>query len=171
MALKPIGETGKDVVVQFHWLNQSEYKPDSDVTGGYIEVLTSQTGIRKNQPWGYMHAHRASGLSLDTGQTFVLRSENPDYMPSFELLKLSWDLSRVAAICGAAGEPWEPSDDEEYMDYYSEDETCSSVSEDNNYPDVLQWREEVEGGIEVGTDVEMETEEDGQPGDDSEGPS
>ncbi|KAL6702285.1 hypothetical protein J3F84DRAFT_399715 [Trichoderma pleuroticola] len=158
MALKPLEETDEGVCVQFHWLHESTCEPDSVVLD--FDTFTTQTGIRKNQSWGYMHAHRASGLSLDTGQTFVLRSENPDHMPNFELLKLSWDLSRVAAICGAAGEPWEP-----------EDETCSSVSEENNYPDVLQWREEVEGGIEIETDVEMETEEDGQPGDDSEGPS
>lgn len=172
MALKPIGETEKGVVVQLHWLNQSEYTPDSDVNSDWINILISKTGIKKCQSWGYIPAHRASGLSLDTGQTFVLESENPDHVPSFQLLKLSWDLSRVAAICGAAREPWDPSDDdtERYMDYYSDDETCSSVTEDNNYPDVLRWREALGLGIEIENDVEMETEEDGQL-DDSEGPS
>ncbi|PTB54629.1 hypothetical protein M431DRAFT_494848 [Trichoderma harzianum CBS 226.95] len=140
MALKPIEETEKGVVVQFHWLNNSEYEPDLDVSKDYIETLTSKTKTQKGPFWGHVLAHRASGLRLDTGQTFVLRSENPDHMPNFQLLKI-------------------------------DDETCSSVSEENNYPDVLRWREEVGCGIEIEADVEMETDEDGQPDDDSEGSS
>ncbi|KAL5092758.1 hypothetical protein Trisim1_000495 [Trichoderma cf. simile WF8] len=182
MALKSIGETENGVVVQFHWLREGKYKPNS--VGADFETFTTQSGIDQGKCWGYNTAHRTSGLKLDTGQTFTLESDNPAHRPNSQLLKMSWDLRRVAAICGAAvGEPWEESDDEKYMDYYSEDETCSSVSEENNYPEVLRWREEVEGGIEIETDVkteadveietdvEMETDEDGQPGDDFEGPS
>ncbi|OPB43955.1 hypothetical protein A0O28_0022730 [Trichoderma guizhouense] len=163
MALKPIGETENGVVVQFHWLREGNYKPNS--VGADFGTFTTQSGINQ-------------------GQTFTLESDNPAHRPNFQLLKISWDLRRVAAICGAAvGEPWEESDDEKYMDYYSEDETCSSFSEENNYPEVLRWREEVEGGIEIETDdkteadveietdAEMETDEDGQPGDNFEGPS
>lgn len=176
MALKPIGETENGVVVQFYWLREGNYKPNS--VGADFATFTTQSGINQGKCWGYNIAHRRSGLKLDTGQTFTLESDNPAHRPNFQLLKISWDLRRVAAICGAAvGESWEESDDEKYMDYYSEDETCSSFSEENNYPEVLRWREEVEGGIEIETDdkteadVEMETDEDGQPGDDFEGPS
>ncbi len=35
-------------------------------------------------------------------QTFVIWAENPEDLPSFELLEIQWNLRRVAAICGAA---------------------------------------------------------------------
>ncbi|KEZ39537.1 hypothetical protein SAPIO_CDS9419 [Scedosporium apiospermum] len=41
-------------------------------------------------------------LKLKTGQTFILRAQGQKDTTSIELLQLSWDLLRVAAICGAA---------------------------------------------------------------------
>ena len=41
-------------------------------------------------------------MPIETGQTFVIRAEKPEDLPSFELLELQWNLLRVAAICGAA---------------------------------------------------------------------
>jgi hypothetical protein len=41
-------------------------------------------------------------VNIRTGQTFLLRADNPEDKPSWELLEMQWNLLRVAAICGAA---------------------------------------------------------------------
>ncbi|KAK4458993.1 hypothetical protein QBC42DRAFT_184574, partial [Cladorrhinum samala] len=48
-------------------------------------------------------AHRESGLPIRTGQTFTILAEDSDHkeVPSWDLLDLSWNFLRVAAICGA----------------------------------------------------------------------
>ncbi|KAK0758953.1 hypothetical protein N5P37_008440 [Trichoderma harzianum] len=161
-ALKPLEKLEEGVRVQFHWLNESKYKPNSIVTN--FATFKKQTGINDGKSWGYKIAHRKSGLMLNTGQTFVLKSENADHMPSFELLELSWNLLRIAAMCGASGELDELSDDDDDEEVYSDVEVYSAIADENNYPDVRQWIEAVEGGIE------METGKDEQPGDDFEGP-
>jgi hypothetical protein len=161
-ALKPLEKLEEGVRVQFHWLNESKYKPNSIVTN--FATFKKQTGINDGKSWGYKIAHRKSGLMLNTGQTFVLKSENADHMPSFELLELSWNLLRIAAMCGASGELDELSDDDDDEEVYSDVEVYSAIADENNYPDVRQWIEAVEGGIV------METGKDEQPGDDFEGP-
>ncbi|UKZ67000.1 uncharacterized protein TrAtP1_008164 [Trichoderma atroviride] len=49
-------------------------------------------------------AYTKGGLPLRTGQTFTLKADKdrPELVPSFELLKLSWDMLRIIAISGAA---------------------------------------------------------------------
>ncbi|CAK7273591.1 hypothetical protein SEPCBS119000_005739 [Sporothrix epigloea] len=62
-------------------------------------------------------AHRKSGLPLETGQIFTIRAENPEDLPSFDLLEMQWDLLRIAAMSGAAeaqDEGWD--EDEEDPD-------------------------------------------------------
>lgn len=105
-ALKPPRKTEDGgVVVQFHWLKANGLKPHRPLRGGlsFSDIL-SEAGLSDNDAWGDKLAHRKSGLPLQTGQTFVLGAKYPEQAPSFELLQLSWDLLRVAAICGCRRE-------------------------------------------------------------------
>lgn len=54
---------------------------------------------------------------MRTGQTFLLRADQPEDLPSYELLELHWAFQRMAAIYGAAGVS-----DEYYEDYGCLDE-------------------------------------------------
>jgi hypothetical protein len=123
LALKPLRMEQGGVVVQFHWLKGGSLKPDIPLfkgreTRGLHDIL-EMAGLAHNELWGEELAYRKSGLPLETGQTFLLGAKNPEQAPDFELLKLSWDLLRVAAISGAA-EPWQP-EDEDDTDDLSED--------------------------------------------------
>ncbi|CAK7273948.1 hypothetical protein SEPCBS119000_005919 [Sporothrix epigloea] len=47
-------------------------------------------------------AHRESGLPLQIGYIVTIRAEDPEDLPSFDLLEMQWDLLRIAAMSGAA---------------------------------------------------------------------
>jgi len=98
-ALKPLRKTPEAVVVQWHWLKRAVLKPRTHIRPDQDIFL--QAGLT-DQNWGECLAHRRSGVPIRTGQTFILRAENPEDLPSWELLQMQWDLLRVAAICGAA---------------------------------------------------------------------
>lgn len=81
-----------------------------------MDNILATAGLSDNTAWGEEGlARRESGLRIETGQTFVLKTDDPENLPSFELLQLSWDLLRIAAICGAA-----ESDDMVVYEEYSE---------------------------------------------------
>ncbi|KAL6818024.1 hypothetical protein J3E69DRAFT_358259 [Trichoderma sp. SZMC 28015] len=113
--------------------------------------------------------YRASGLHLLTGQTFILKSKNPDHIPDFDLLELSWNLLRMAAICGASGEPEELSDDDDHEEAYSDVEIKSTLSDENNHFDIYQWRAEVNYEVEMENDIDAEVDKDRQLDDDVRG--
>jgi hypothetical protein len=93
-ALKPIRQFPGAVVVQWHWLKKPVLKPKVGIRSDYDPLL--QAGLT-DQIWGdYL------GGDVRTGQTFTIRAENPEDLPSWELLQLQWDMQRVATICGAA---------------------------------------------------------------------
>ncbi|KAF4461919.1 hypothetical protein FALBO_11283 [Fusarium albosuccineum] len=99
-AFKPLRQVGNTIVIQFHWLKQSELKPDSSINSGFMEEtgLAGESGAR----WGKGFVLHESGHSVKTGQIFTITAKNQDDLPSFDLLQLQWDLHRVAAMCGAA---------------------------------------------------------------------
>ncbi|KAK4149251.1 hypothetical protein C8A00DRAFT_47097 [Chaetomidium leptoderma] len=115
-ALKPLRETPEGVVVQWHWLKRSILKPLVYVHPDHDILL--QAGVTDHgQNWGDNLAHRKSGVTIRTGQTFLLRAEKPEDMPSWDLLEMQWNLLRIAAISGAADVT-----DDYYYDYTEPDE-------------------------------------------------
>jgi hypothetical protein len=129
MALKPLRKMDDgSVVVQFHWLKSHTLKSTTTFEGVDMNDRMLQAGLEDNSAWGDVLMHRKSGLPIETGQTFILKGNGPLLAPSFELLQLSWDLSRIVAISGAA-EPVDLSDVE------SDDE---DIDEDN-FDWVQQW--------------------------------
>ncbi|KAK3945642.1 hypothetical protein QBC46DRAFT_371261 [Diplogelasinospora grovesii] len=106
-ALKPLRQTRNEIVVQWHWLKKAILKPRGEIRED--QDILVQAGL-VDQSWGANLEHRRSGVPIQTGQTFIIRAENPEDLPSFELLELQWNLLRVAAICGAAD-----ATDEDYL--------------------------------------------------------
>jgi hypothetical protein len=98
-ALKPLRQTPTEIMVQWHWLKRSRLLPRTFVD--YPQETFLQMAELNDASWGSCLAHRKSGVPIQTGQTFVIRAEKPEDLPSFELLELQWNLLRVAAICGA----------------------------------------------------------------------
>jgi len=114
--LKPLGQDNNSIVVQWHWLKPTMFKP-KDRTCRYDSTATilEKAGLM-DKNWGTRLAHRESGVPIRTGQIFTIRADNPEDLPSWDLLELSWNLLRVAAICGAADVPdeyWDESDDDD----------------------------------------------------------
>ncbi|KAK3900227.1 hypothetical protein C8A05DRAFT_17445 [Staphylotrichum tortipilum] len=105
-ALKPLSQTQTAITVQFHWLRRTSLSPTDIIkeTDGeeLLEVAGLRTPTSTPATWGSCLAHRASGVPIRTGQTFLIRANHPMELPSFQLLELQWNLLRVAAICGAA---------------------------------------------------------------------
>ena len=113
-ALKPLRQSQDGIVVQWYWLKGAVLKPRVHIRPDQDILL--QAGLT-DQNWGERLAHRKSGVPIWTGQTFILRAENPEDLPSWDLLQMQWDLLRVAAICGAA---------DVTDDYYDlDDEDCA----------------------------------------------
>ncbi|CAK7564432.1 MAG: hypothetical protein SEPTF4163_002323, partial [Sporothrix epigloea] len=84
------------------------------------------------ETWGPQPvAHRKSGLPLRTGQIFTIRAENPEDLPSFELLDMQWNLLRVAAMSGAAEAEDAPPEEEDEDDEYGEHYVMFDVSNDD----------------------------------------
>ncbi|KAL7934857.1 hypothetical protein V8C35DRAFT_279334 [Trichoderma chlorosporum] len=112
LALKPLAkrEDGS-VIVQLFWLKETSLdpkdfliKPNDSVS---FEDILKQAGLENNQDWGPPLAERKDGRKLQSGEMFVLKAvecAGVDEAPDFRLLQLLWDLTRVAAICGAANE-------------------------------------------------------------------
>ncbi|KAK3941404.1 hypothetical protein QBC46DRAFT_353249 [Diplogelasinospora grovesii] len=114
--LKPLGQDNNSIVVQWHWLKPTIFKP-KDRTCRYDSTATilERAGLT-DKNWGTCLAHRESGIPIRNGQIFTIRAENPEDLPSWDLLELSWNLLRVAAICGAADVPddyYDESDDDD----------------------------------------------------------
>ena len=119
-ALKPLRQTRNEIVLQWHWLRYGILKPRTMIKED--QDLLVQAGLTDQVSWGTNLAHRKSGVRIQTGQTFVIRAENPEDLPSFELLELQWDLLRVAAICGAA-----EATDEDYGEGYDTDDEAVPI--------------------------------------------
>jgi hypothetical protein len=107
-ALKPLRQTSNEIVVQWHWLREPSLRPVMKMRAN--ENLLAQAGLTAYKNWGTRLAHRKSGFTIRTGQTFTIRAEDPETLPSFELLELQWDFHRIAAISGAAEATFEDYD-------------------------------------------------------------
>ncbi|KAM0456824.1 hypothetical protein ACHAPV_007115 [Trichoderma viride] len=104
LALKPLRQLDDgSVVVQFHWLKRHQIKPTTQFEGNFNDLM-KKAGLEDNSAWGDILAYGKDGMPLRTGQIFTLKADkdNPELVPSFELLKLSWDMLRIIAISGAA---------------------------------------------------------------------
>ena len=115
-AFKPLSQTPTTITLQFHWLRQTNLSPMTSIDASG-EMLLDVAGLRTPsgpEAWGSCLAHRASGVPIRTGQTFVIRADHPKDLPSLELLELRWNLLRVAAICGAADDETYDDEEEEY---------------------------------------------------------
>lgn len=106
-ALKPLRQEGKQLVVQWHWLKTSPFSPKQAITDSDIMSLSSDL------KWGAAEVNRQSGVPLETGQTFTIEADDPELLPSLELLELQWNLMRIAAMSGAAQAP--------AMDFFNDD--------------------------------------------------
>jgi len=119
-ALKPLRcPDDNSIVVQWHWLKTATLKPwDRAPCHEPTASILERAGLT-DKNWGERLAHRESGIPIRTGQIFTIRAENPEDLPSWDLLELSWNLLRVAAICGAADVDdayWNaPHNDDEYV--------------------------------------------------------
>ncbi|KAL6884426.1 hypothetical protein GGI43DRAFT_433389 [Trichoderma evansii] len=145
MALKPLRKTDHgSVVVQLHWLKQPNVTPSTSLQGIDMDEWMQRAGLADNSAWG----DNISGLSVETGQRFVLSANDPAHVPNFELLQLSWDLLRIMAISGVARL-------EDLSDYSGSDgdiyhESNSGIWSEDGYAQLRSWAE----GIQ--TDEELE---------------
>ncbi|CAK7274808.1 hypothetical protein SEPCBS57363_006353 [Sporothrix epigloea] len=124
LALRPIRTLDPCTIkLQLHWLRRSRTRPTAPLSGTFDDIRSLCGGEDDLATWGPQPvAHRMSGLPLRTGQIFTIRAENPEDLPSFELLDMQWNLLRVAAMSGAAeaedAPPEEGDDDDEYGGHY-----------------------------------------------------
>lgn len=159
MALKPLRTTGGLTTVQFHWLEPSRSSPDTSIRDVCFEDLIGRVGSFPTSNG----AHQFSGVPLSTGHIFTFWDRvDQSWNPNFDLLQLSWDLRRVATICGAYREPEDelPDDEEEYSgdeeghddneDY--DDQGNGNVDahldnwEESQHTQIHQWMGEIEVG-------------------------
>ncbi|KAK4154572.1 hypothetical protein C8A00DRAFT_14291 [Chaetomidium leptoderma] len=138
-AFKPLSQTPITITLQFHWLRRTNLLTTTTIDASG-ETLLELTGLRiPPATWGSCLAHRASGVPIRTGQTFVICAKNPNHLPSFELLELQWNLLRVAAICGAADVTDEPDsdvDDDEELYLVTSEEATARQSEAASPPEL-----------------------------------
>ncbi|CAK7275022.1 hypothetical protein SEPCBS57363_006465 [Sporothrix epigloea] len=133
LALRPIRTLDPCTIkLQLHWLRRSRTRPTTPLSGTFDDIRSLCGGEDDLETWGAQPvAHRKSGLPLRTGQIFTIRAENPEDLPSFELLDMQWNLLRVAAMSGAAeaedAPPEKGDDDNEYSGHY----VPSDVSDDD----------------------------------------
>ncbi|KAL6804614.1 hypothetical protein GGI42DRAFT_367658 [Trichoderma sp. SZMC 28013] len=135
VALKPLDKM-KDgsIIVQLFWLKGTSLKPQEFLTKPHdsvsFEDVLKRAGLENNQEWGSSLAFRADGHKLLSGQLFVLKANKAVGIaaPRFELLQLLWDLTRVAAICGAINEADDLRNVDDVVDYMN---SCEAEGNDN----------------------------------------
>ncbi|KIH89984.1 hypothetical protein SPBR_01016 [Sporothrix brasiliensis 5110] len=121
-----------EVWVQFHWLAQGLLRPSEEVGSDAMDRLGeygmdptfvdagSDSKIDRRGRNGTL-AHQESGQRIETGQVFVIKADDPELLPSLEILELQWALVRLAALSGAA---------DVYCDHYSDDHDAVSLIAD-----------------------------------------
>ena len=120
LAFKPLRVSPAGAHIQLHWLKRSPLKPQGILPGDDFLARAGLDGST-NQEWGNeLFFHRRSGMPVETGQVFVVPAGNPTENLNIDILQLSWDLLRIAAISGA-GE----ATDEDYQD--SDDDSDGGI--------------------------------------------
>ena len=100
-ALKPISVSGNELRVQFFWLKDVKHHPNQ-----LIDLLTKPEDVLTEQPC-------QQGRKLfESGTFFTIKAEDPDELPSWEILEMQWNLQRLAAMSGAADVDLENFDDD-----------------------------------------------------------
>jgi len=116
-ALKPLRRPDDNsIVVQWHWLKVTAFRPKDRTSRFDSTASILESAGLTDKSWGACLAHRESGVPIRTGQVFTIRAEDAADLPSWDLLELSWNLLRVAAICGAANADdayWDAPDDDD----------------------------------------------------------
>ncbi|CAK7273584.1 hypothetical protein SEPCBS119000_005735 [Sporothrix epigloea] len=133
LALRPIQTLDPYTIkVQVHWLRPSATKPTA-VSGGSFDDISSLCGGENDyRSWGQPPVvHRKSGLPLRTGQIFTIQAEDPEDLPSFELLEMQWNFLRIAAMSGAAEPDDELSDEDEDENGHSGSYILSNFSDND----------------------------------------
>lgn len=149
IAIKPLRKLDdKSIIVQFHYLKSHNQRSPTIMQSGTMDAWLSKMRLENNSAWGNeITIHRQSGIPLETGQTFVIKADNPNHLPNFELLKLSWDMLRIIAISGAA-EPQDLSNDDcsgdGDVDLRIEHESNVSIWNEDNYAELRRWAGKVE---------------------------
>ncbi|KAH6895572.1 hypothetical protein B0T10DRAFT_220869 [Thelonectria olida] len=93
IALKPLRKTGNEITFQLHWLRHHWLVPRSMIDNDHI---IADRGLQDPR-WG---GPTQESIPIENGHIFRIQSEDPNLLPSFELLELNWNMQRVAAICG-----------------------------------------------------------------------
>ncbi|KAL6787767.1 hypothetical protein J3E68DRAFT_445048 [Trichoderma sp. SZMC 28012] len=160
LALKPLAkmEDGS-VIVQLFWLKGTTLQPQDFLfkrhDSASFEDILKRAGLENNEEWGPSLAFRKDGQRLQSGQLFVLKA-NPDVgieAPDFKHLQIMWDLTRVAAICGAVNETNYLLGKKETKDYLNylvcgdefEDEVKGENEDQNENEDEDKGEDEGEG--------------------------
>ncbi|TQN67011.1 hypothetical protein CSHISOI_08442, partial [Colletotrichum shisoi] len=161
VALEPI-ETGKDgtwIIVQVRWMHNSKLGSRFDKerqTAQHVDINLDVKDIL--EPLSNEHNVPIRIINLESqryikdGHRFKITSEDPELLPSEDLLRLQYNLCRMAALVGAA----EP-DDDAYSDSDSDvaTELTSVVG-----TDVEAWNRDLEEArvpTEGDRDEEQET--------------
>ncbi|KAL6828995.1 hypothetical protein J3E69DRAFT_379684 [Trichoderma sp. SZMC 28015] len=157
IAFKPLPETDTDSLrIQFHWLKKSKLEPaqlftdDMDIweVMEAADIPDSDGRGKGVQGWGRHYFDSYSGLGMETGQIHWLSERFEIEPPSFEMLQLSWDLLRVAAICGATKPIY--SMDEANGDYDDHDGGYEDSDDDyhNDRRDEGDYDDQYDGGYD-----------------------
>ncbi|CAK7269539.1 hypothetical protein SEPCBS119000_003619 [Sporothrix epigloea] len=108
LALRPIRTLDPCTIkVQLHWLRRAGTTPDAPSTESLHDLSLLCGGGKDGNDidfhsWGEQPlAHRKSGLPLRTGQIFTIRAQDPEDLPSYDLLDMRWNLQRIAVMSGA----------------------------------------------------------------------
>jgi len=116
-ALKPLRRPDdSSIVVQWHWLEATALRPRDRTSRFDSTASILESAGLADKSWGACLARGESRVPIRTGQVFTIRAQDPADLPSWDLLELSWNLLRVAAICGAANADdayWDAPDDDD----------------------------------------------------------
>ncbi|KAL7941634.1 hypothetical protein V8C42DRAFT_360642 [Trichoderma barbatum] len=145
LALKPLTQLDDgSIIVQLFWLKKSRVKPQNFFIKSYdplsFEKALKRTGLANSQTWDRPLGFRG----LLSGQMFTVKGDMDEgrRVPSFEHLQLLWDLTRVAAICGAIHCPGDFLDEDAVLDYLTL--RGDGSQDDEDYEGAEEEEEEIE---------------------------
>lgn len=100
-------------------------------------VFRRRSNLNANYLNADLIAHRYDGVPIESGHVFKIEDDDPDIVPSFELLDLRWRLSQVAALSGFSNvtdEEWAEGNEtlEENALPQEEDHNCSDTETETN---------------------------------------
>ena len=106
IGFEPVCALPKGVRLRFRWIGRVPVGIDDrmDLGSDPRQLLTMPGGL------GSLDIrHFETGRPILDGEVVDITSDDPSALPDMELIKLQWDLSRIAALSGAAGAAEDPS--------------------------------------------------------------